>query len=111
MKASLIIGAAMLAASTLSGCQVHIGSERVAQISKNKLEVEIKKAVASKSGVKIDDSSCDGPLPGRIGAKQKCVVLTEDGRKYGVEITTATVEGDDIQFDFSVDEKPMDSPK
>lgn len=108
MRTSSVVGPAFVALTlSLTGCSVHVGGHVITQISKPALESQVIQAVKEKTGATITDSSCNGPLDGEVGATQRCTITINDGRKYGVNLTTAEVRGEHIAFDFKVDDQPM----
>jgi hypothetical protein len=102
------IAASVLAAGTLvGGCSVHaeFGKTRLA-VSKDKLAGIVKQKLEAQAGAKADSVVCDGDLPGKVGATQRCVLTTGD-TKYGVTVTATAVDGDNVKFDVQTDDKPM----
>ncbi|WP_445277971.1 DUF4333 domain-containing protein [Streptomyces sp. DSM 41033] len=50
--------------------------------------------------------TCEDGIVGKVGATQRCVLTAKDGTKYGVTATVKTVESDNVNIDFKVDDKP-----
>lgn len=101
------IAAAMLSAATLlGGCSGHAEIGKTPAISKDKLAATVKEREEAHAGAKADSVVCNGDLPAKVGATQRCVLTVGDS-KLGVTVTTTAVEGDDIKFDMQNDEKPM----
>lgn len=108
MKASLLIGAALLSMSTLSGCHASVDIGNYKRITKENLEQGLKDAVKERQHFDLRSASCEGPLDGKVDATQKCVVVDDEGTKYSVLVTTTSVNGDDIKFKYKAE--PVDKP-
>nr|WP_269087459.1 DUF4333 domain-containing protein [Mycobacteroides abscessus] len=52
--------------------------------------------------MELQKVECQGPLDGKLGATQKCTAIDDEGIHYDVEVTTTSVEGKDIKFNYSV---------
>lgn len=59
-----------------------------------------------KAGIKVGSVECEGRLPAKVGAVQRCV-LAEGGEKYAVTVTASSVEGAGVKFNVKVDGVPM----
>ncbi|WP_067688732.1 DUF4333 domain-containing protein [Nocardia jejuensis] len=60
-----------------------------------------------KVGVAPKSSTCTGLLRGATGTSVRCVVTESDGTRWGVTATTTNVEGDQVNYDMIVDDKPL----
>lgn len=100
MKASLMIGSAMLSVAALAGCHASVDVGNFNRISKSSLEQGLKDAVKEKQHFDLQSAVCDGPLDGKVDATQTCTVVDDEGVKYTVLVTTTSVNGDDIKFKF-----------
>ncbi|OBI52681.1 hypothetical protein A5707_12145 [Mycobacterium kyorinense] len=90
----------------LSGCSVHGEVGKSVAVPKDKLAATVKEKLEANAGEKADSVVCDGDLPGKVGATQRCV-LTDGGTKYRVTVTTTGVDGDNVKFDAVTDDQPM----
>ncbi|SHP45001.1 Uncharacterised protein [Mycobacteroides abscessus subsp. abscessus] len=98
-KVGLLVGSALVL--SLSGCHVtHF--ETVHQISTEGLQQGLKDAAKEKQKIELQKVECQGPLDGKLGATQKCTVIDDEGIHYDVVVTTTSVEGKDIKFNYSV---------
>ncbi|TGB45814.1 DUF4333 domain-containing protein [Mycolicibacterium peregrinum] len=95
-----------VAAGLLGACSAHIEAGSNAAISKEQLAKTVKEKLEAQVGEKADSVVCDGTLPAKVDATQKCV-LTAGGTKYGVTATATAVNGDKVNFDVKVDDEPM----
>ena len=95
-----------VAAGLLGACSAHIEAGGNAAISKEQLAKTVKEKLEAQVGEKADSVVCDGTLPAKVDATQKCV-LTAGGTKYGVTATATSVDGDNVKFDVKVDDEPM----
>lgn len=104
-KRRAMAASVLAAAAFLGGCSVHteVGPRAV---SKDQLAVTVKQKLEAQAGQKADSVVCNGDLPAKVGATQRCV-LTAGGTKYGVTVTTTAVNGDDVKYDAQTDDKPM----
>ncbi|MGA5543170.1 DUF4333 domain-containing protein [Mycobacterium sp. NPDC051198] len=101
-----IAAAIVVAAGLLGACSAHIEAGSSAAISKEQLAKTVKEKLEAQVGEKADSVVCDGTLPAKVDATQKCV-LTAGGTKYGVTATATSVDGDNVKFDVKVDDEPM----
>jgi predicted thioesterase len=46
-------------------------------------------------------------VPAKVGATQRCTLTALDGTTIGVTATVTAVNGDDVSFDFKVDDEPQ----
>ncbi|QST88977.1 hypothetical protein PROPHIGD16-1_52 [Mycobacterium phage prophiGD16-1] len=98
-KVGLLVGSALVL--SLSGCHVtHF--ETAHQISTEGLQQGLKDAAKEKQKIELQKVECQGPLDGKLGATQKCTVIDDEGIHYDVVVTTTSVEGKDIKFNYSV---------
>jgi hypothetical protein len=51
------------------------------------------------------DVTCPDNLKGDVGATTRCQ-LQDQGTTYGVTVTVTSIEGNDIKFNFKVDDQP-----
>lgn len=111
IMASAVIGIML----SVAGCSVTVGGKinsasEVPNIPRAQLESGLKKAITEKTGAPIKSVACDGPLRGVVGEKQRCVAsfATTDGLRAGVTATTTSINDATINYDFKVDDKPME---
>ncbi|WP_155915296.1 MULTISPECIES: DUF4333 domain-containing protein [unclassified Mycolicibacterium] len=101
------VGAVMvLAAGLLGACSAHVEAGTTSGISTEQLAKTVKEKLEAQVGAKADSVVCDGILPAKVDATQRCV-LTAGSKKYGVTVTANSVEGDNVKFGVEVDDKPM----
>ncbi|WKG02499.1 DUF4333 domain-containing protein [Mycolicibacterium sp. HK-90] len=100
---------------TVAGCSVTVGgngdsANAVSNIPQAELESGLKKAITEKTGAPIKSVTCEGPLRGVVGETQRCVAsfATSDGLRAGVTATTTSVADSKINYDFKVDDEPME---
>lgn len=102
-----IAAAIAVAAGVLGACSAHIEAGTSAGISKEQLAKTVKEKLEAQVGEKADSVVCDGTLPAKVDATQKCVLTAGGSTKYGVTVTATSVDGDNVKFDVKVDDKPM----
>jgi hypothetical protein len=56
------------------------------------------------TGKDVDEVTCPD-LPARVGASERCTLVTGDDT-YGVTVTATSVQGTDVKFDIQVDQTP-----
>ncbi|MGZ4469257.1 MAG: DUF4333 domain-containing protein [Nocardioidaceae bacterium] len=92
---------ALLAATV--GCSVSAGG---VSVNGNKLEKVVSDRLTATVGQRPDNVSCPHALDGTKGATTRCT-LTAGHTKYGVTVTTTSVQGGHVKFAIKVDNKPM----
>ncbi len=75
-------------------------------IPKAELEATVKRTLEQQVGQQADAVVCNGGLPARVGAVQRCALVLGDD-KLGVTVTATTVAGTDVRFNIQVDQNPM----
>lgn len=103
MKASLAIGAALLAIS-LSGCNFHVSSSSGRSMPKQELEAGVQR-VLTRWSIDTRSVKCDGDLPAEVGKEQTCWARMDDGSSLKMVGITTSVVGDDLKYDVEVDGK------
>ncbi len=73
--------------------------DQLAAVAKAQLEAAV--------GQPADSLVCDGDLRAELGATQRCVLTAGDIR-LGVTATVVGVDGDTVQIDVQVDNRPME---
>lgn len=102
LAAGVAVAGAVLGACggpSADGTQPALSQDRLAELTKQKL--------ANTTGPQPESVACDGDLPATVGIKQRCVLATPDGTRFGVTVTATKVDGDQIGFEAVVDAKPM----
>ena len=98
-RSAITMGAAALAlAFGLSGCG---GSA----VNSSDVEKQISSELEKQIGQAPDSVNCPNDLKAEKGAEERCT-LTADGEDYGVSVKVTKVDGSDVSFDISVDDKP-----
>jgi hypothetical protein len=77
----------------------------VETVDKNQVASVISDKLTQELGNKPDSVTCPDNLKGVVGAALRCQ-LTNASQKYGVSVTVTNVDGDDVSFDFKVDDHP-----
>lgn len=106
MKRTTVGIAALAVAGLLGACSGHVEVGTTPGISKDQLAKTVKERLEAQVGAKADSVVCDGTLPAKVNATQRCV-LTAGSQKYGATVTANSVEGTNVKFDVKVDDKPM----
>jgi hypothetical protein len=75
------------------------------EVSTDTLEEQVSTQLEAQVGQAPDSVTCPDPLPAEKGEKVRCT-LEADGTKYGMDVTTSAVDGDNVKFDIQVDSKP-----
>ncbi len=75
------------------------------EVSTADLEEQVSTQLEAQVGQAPDSVDCPDPLPAEKGEKVRCT-LDAGGTKYGMDVTTTAVDGDNVKFDIKVDEKP-----
>ena len=97
-RSALTMGAAALALVLgLSGCSSSVESSDVEEQISQQLEKQI--------GQAPDDVKCPNDLDAKEGAEERCT-LTVEGQEFGVSVKVTKVDGNDVNFDISVDDEP-----
>ncbi|PQM47539.1 hypothetical protein C1Y40_02239 [Mycobacterium talmoniae] len=82
-------------------------AEITKEMPKEKLASMTKEALEKQAGQKAQSVVCEGAIPAKVGATQRCVLTAMDGTKIGVTDTVTSVDGSDIRLDFVADDKAM----
>jgi phenylpyruvate tautomerase PptA (4-oxalocrotonate tautomerase family) len=79
--------------------------DMVETVDKRQVAQRISEKLTQQVGRKPDSVTCPDNLKGIEGAKLRCE-LSDDGTKYGVNVTVTNVDAGDVSFDFKVDDQP-----
>jgi mRNA-degrading endonuclease toxin of MazEF toxin-antitoxin module len=77
----------------------------VETVDKDDVAKSISDQLTQQFGRAPESVSCPDNLKGDVGATTRCK-LTDQGASYGVTVTVTSVTGDDVKYDFKVDDKP-----
>ena len=69
--------------------------------------VAAKDKLEEAAGQESAGAECDGGVPAKVGATQRCVLTALDGTTIGVTATVTSVKGDDVSVDFKADDEPQ----
>lgn len=79
------------------------------EVSADNLSSTVKSKLAQQpSAPQIDQVVCAGTLVGTVGATQHCTVESQ-GQWYPISVTTTSVDGTQVNFDYHVAPQPMPS--
>ena len=95
---------AAAAIATAAGCSFSAGTK--VSVDKDELAKEISAQLTEQSGRAPETVECPDDLEGEVGATTRCT-LNDDGTTYGVDVNVTKVEGTDVEFDFTFDDKPQ----
>lgn len=87
-----------------TGCSVSVGDLTV---DSDKLEDEVADRLEEQVGQRPESVDCPSDLEGALDAEVRCTLTTQDGQEYGVTVTVASVEGENVNFDIQVDDQPQ----
>ena len=82
----------------LSGCS------QSTTVDEKSVEEELSRQLEASAGQAPDDVDCPSDLDGEEGAEMRCT-LTAGEDQLGVTVTVTAVDGEDVDFDFKVDEQ------
>lgn len=102
-SAVAMITVAGVIALGLTGCSasVNVGTTSTPSVSASTLQDELA-AKLTDSGRPTDSVVCKDDLPGEVGKSANCDVVYADGTKANAVLTTKSVEGDTVNFDYDV---------
>ncbi|MCV7001584.1 hypothetical protein B7435_29335 [Mycolicibacterium peregrinum] len=104
----MVLGAAaLMMAGVSAACTAHIeAGSRSAAVSSDKLAATVEERLKAHTGKEADSVECDGELPAKVGATQRCT-LTDGAMEYGVTVTTTSADNGTVKFDIKVDDHPV----
>ncbi|MDF3336130.1 DUF4333 domain-containing protein [Mycolicibacterium septicum] len=105
-KLRVFVGAVMVGGVVLTGCGGGGSTGTQPTVAKTKLQALAKEKLEAAAKRKAKSVTCEDGIVGKVGATQRCVLTAKDGTKYGVTATVKTVESDNVNIDFKVDDKP-----
>ncbi|MGY0020111.1 DUF4333 domain-containing protein [Streptomyces sp. cg35] len=107
-SAAATIGTAVCAGALLVGCSASVST--TPKMSKEKVGDTIAQKLASTTGAPKPDVSCPEDLEGKAGTSMRCTVTATDGSTVAVDVKVKSVDGDQINFDYEVDQKVNPAP-
>lgn len=78
-----------------------------AEVSTDTLEKQVSTQLEAQVGQAPDSVTCKDPLPAKVGEKVRCELSADDTR-IGLTVEATEVDGDNVKFDISVDDKPIE---
>ncbi|WLW51826.1 DUF4333 domain-containing protein [Streptomyces sp. YU58] len=103
---------ATVAGVLLVGCSasVDVGSS-TPKMSSDKLATLLSEKLAAQTGQPKPDVTCPDDLAAKVGTTTRCTLTAGDNSTLGVTVKVTSVDGDQINFDFQVDETASPAPK
>ncbi|MFF5370287.1 DUF4333 domain-containing protein [Streptomyces sp. NPDC013187] len=103
---------AVAVGALLVGCSasVNVGTP-TPEMSSGKLAILLAKELAATTGRPKPDVACPEGLAAKVGTTTRCTLTAGDGDTLGVTVKVTSVEGDQINFDFQVDETASPAPQ
>lgn len=89
----------------VSGCLLLTAGCGTSSVKGSTLQKEVSSDLAAKVGRKPDSVSCPHSLKAEKGATTRCT-LSDRGQKYGVTVTTTSVDNGKVKFSIKVDDTP-----
>ncbi|QVQ53927.1 DUF4333 domain-containing protein [Spiractinospora alimapuensis] len=105
------LGAAVFAAFlAASGCQSELNEAELTSevVDSGELASQISARLAEQFDREPDSLHCPDDLPALEGASVTCA-LTDTDHVFDITVTTTSVEGETVNFDFAVAEEPRDA--
>jgi len=97
MRARLIIAGAALAAATLAGCSVSIGTPTVAAADlQNDISARLEKA-----GQKPQSVKCAADLKGEVGQTTRCEVILSADNQIEPIVAVTKVDGNNVSYEMT----------
>ncbi|WP_405940395.1 DUF4333 domain-containing protein [Streptomyces sp. NBC_00726] len=84
-----------------SGCSFSIGGDKV--VKKDEVAKQASAGLKKEVGRAPEDVTCEDDLKAKVGESVRCT-LTDGGKKLGMTVTVRSVDGDDVNMDYKVDE-------
>ncbi|MFI7409593.1 DUF4333 domain-containing protein [Streptomyces sp. NPDC049627] len=103
-KSSTSLASWSLAAAAAAALLVGCSSE--AKLSKDEVANTMAEKLAAQTGQPKPDITCPEDLVGKVGASLRCTLTGSDGVSLGVTAKVTSVDGDTVDYDIKVDEKP-----
>ncbi len=85
--------------AAVASCLIAVGlSACSSTVPTDSLETEVEK-LATEGGLDVDSVDCPDELPAEVDASVVCTVTQQDGKEIDVDVTTTSVDGDNVNFD------------
>lgn len=88
----------------LAGTALLASCSSTPAVSQSQVEDKISSGLEEQVGQKPDSVDCPGDLEGKVGASMDCT-LTAGSDTLGVTVKVNEVDGDNVNFDFEVDDQ------
>jgi hypothetical protein len=95
----------------LVGCSasVDVGASSP-KMSSGKLATLLSEKLAATTGQPKPDVTCPNDLAAKVGTTTRCTLTAGDDSTLGVTVKVTSVDGDQINFDYQVDETASPAP-
>ncbi|WP_396916664.1 DUF4333 domain-containing protein [Mycolicibacterium sp.] len=109
MTARVLCGAAgtALTAVLLAGCGGAAKVDNATVVSKTDLQKQAKEKLQAAAKKKAKSVVCEDGIEGTVGATQKCVLTSTDGKKWAVTATVTAVKDGKATIDFKTAKDPI----
>ena len=84
----------------IAGCSSGTGS-----VDRHKVEKEVSNELTKTVGQRPKAIICPGDLKAVEGTRMRCQLEASDGSKIGLTLTVTSVQGSNVKFHISVDQK------
>jgi hypothetical protein len=96
----------------LVGCSASVDAgTSTPRMSSGKLATLLAEKLAATTGRPKPEVACPEDLAAKVGTTTRCTLTAGDDSTLGVTVKVTSVDGDQINFDFQVDETPSPAPK
>ena len=82
------------------------GCGGAAVVERAEVERKTREGLTRGVGQQAPPVSCPDPLKAEVGAKTRCSMDFEDGKRLGITVTIDKVDGDRVNFDIEADQQP-----
>ena len=106
VRRSPLVALLVLATAGVAACSASLGD--TGTVSEGEVEDRVKEGLAAEVGTAPESVECDDDLPAEVGASIRCVLTAPNGDRVGLTVTTTEVDGDDVRFEFVVDDQVME---
>lgn len=99
----------LVAVPMLTACSVSVGSTPT--VEQGALQQGVSSKLEQTVGQKPKRVDCPGPLEGKVGTTERCLLTAMDGTTLGLTVTVTSVSGKTVNFAIAVDSTPSSRPK
>ncbi|PSL02379.1 uncharacterized protein DUF4333 [Haloactinopolyspora alba] len=104
-RTTRLVAATGATALALAGCSLMTDES----VPADELEQGVAGLLEEQVGQPVESVDCEDDLVAEVGSEVRCTLEASDGSTIGLTVTADSIDGDQVNYQVQVDEKPMEN--